>query len=499
MHRLSLVALFAASAAGARPLPPGTRFAPRCPDHACKSLVATDADGRPLAFTAPHGWGAPDLQAMYRVDPSLGDGVTIAVVDAFGYEAIESDLAVYRQAYGLGPCTIASGCLTVLNNSGKTSPLLPDTDMGWIGETALDVQMVSAICPRCKIVVIQTDGAGPNALQVGQVVAANLGVDAISNSWGGAEVPSDLSKEGDFAHAGVGTFAATGDNGYAGGNSYPATSANVIAVGGVSFDGMITAAWTGAGSACSTVIPRQTWAPSTACTMRASADIAALADPATGVGTYVAAQGGWNIIGGTSAATPIAAALFAAAGHGDARPAFIYKHKAAFTDVTVGTSGSCGSTLCSAATGWDGPTGLGVPDQQQLLAIGNVVGAGPAVQIVSPADGGEVAPGFSIVAAPDSTATWIEVQLDGQRVARLNAEPWTVDVPAGTAEGAHEITVIAYDLDHDSQAVSSTVTVVAAAAPPDTTCNAGGGAGGAPLVALALASCLRRRRRPRPV
>ena len=141
------------------------------------------------------------------------------------------------------------------------------------------------------------------------------------------------------------------------------------------------------------------------CSMRAAADISAIADPQTGVATYVGKQGGWQEVGGTSAASPISAALFAAAGHADARPRFVYAHRDAFLDVIGGSTGRAVVPLCNGVTGWDGPTGVGIPDQSKLAAIGNVVGAGPPVTIAFPSDGVTVKQKFTIQAAPDPATT----------------------------------------------------------------------------------------------
>jgi hypothetical protein len=387
--------------------------------------------------------------------------------------------------------------LTILNNAGLTTPLLADSDTGWIGETALDVQMVSAICPKCKIVVIQTDGAG-NGLQVGQIVANGLGVDTISNSWGGAESAGDLESEGYYNNPGIGTFASTGDQGFAAGPQYPASSAYVVAVGGVSFDGTTTKAWGGAGSGCSSIIPMPLWSPAqSTCQMRAYADVAAIADPATGVAVFNAKQGKWQIIGGTSAASPIAAAMFAASGHADARPEFVYRHRDAFTDVTVGSNGTCGA-LCDAMTGWDGPTGLGVPDQAKLRAIGNVAGAGPAVTMSFPKDGANVKARFTIQAVPDpATTAWVDVQIDGVRLTKLGADPWTTSAPGSLADGSHVVTVTAYDLDHNSQTATATITLGDQTAPDPGICSASGRPSGLMMIGFAGWFATRRRRRRR--
>jgi hypothetical protein len=470
-------------------------FRSLCPDHSCRAVAQVDAHGDVIRLgTPPAGsYGAQDLQMMFDVDPTLGAGKTVAVVDAFGYQELEADLAVYRQQYGLPPCTVASGCLTILNSNGQTAPLAPDTDQGWIGETALDVQMVSAACPMCKIVVIQSNAAGVSGLEIGQLIAAKLSVDAISDSWGGPEDPTDMASEGDYDNPGIGTFVSSGDDGFSGGPAYPASSANAIAVGGIELDGTTVAAWGGAQSGCSAQIPKQPWAPAAApCSMRAFADISAFAAPGPGVATYV--LGGWTPVGGTSAAAPFSAALFAAAGHGDARPSFVYKHADAFTDVTAGSSGTCGSVLCQGAPGWDGPTGLGTPDQQKLLAIGNMVGAGPEVMIAYPSDGATLTPGFSIEMAPTDAAVWTQVQIDGIDYKRIATAAMTT-APSDIAAGAHMLTFTSFDEDHNSQTATIAITVG-----EPTMMGGGGGScsasgGGCGLgIALALFGVRRRRR-----
>ena len=473
------------------------RFAPVCADHACRAVAQVDEHGDIIRLGAPPptAYGAQDLQMMFNVDPTLGAGKTIAIVDAYGYQELEADLAVYRQQYGLPACSVASGCLTILNSNGQASPLLPDSDQGWIQETALDVQMVSAACPQCKIVVVQAAAAGVAGLEIGQLIAAKLAVDAISDSWGGPEDASDMASEGDYNNAGIGNFIASGDLGFAGGASYPSTSAYAIAVGGIEIDGSTIAAWSLAESGCSAQIAKQSWAPAAApCGMRAASDIAAFASPGPGVATYT--LGGWSSVGGTSAAAPFSAALFTAAGHGDARPCFVYKHADAFTDVTAGSSGSCGSVMCEGAPGWDGPTGLGTPDQAKLLAIGNMVGAGPAVMIGYPSDGATVMPGFTIEMAASDTAAWTQVQIDGMDYARLGTAAMTT-APTAIANGSHMLTFTSYDDDHNSQTATIAITV---GAPTDMGGGGGGGScsasgGGCGLgIALALFGLRRRRR-----
>jgi hypothetical protein len=491
------VAIAAASPAR---LPPDTTYPAACPDHTCKGRIAADANGRPIVFAEPMGYVPSDIQGFYHVDPTLGSGLTVAVIDAFGDTTIEADLAVYRSTFGLPPCTVASGCFQILDSIGQPSNL-PDSDTTWFAETSLDVEMVSAVCPLCKIVLIQADGDDDTAFDVGQRTLGAITVDAISDSWGLPDKDNPpaywLNREGDFALPGIATFASVGDDGYDSGAEYPSTSSSVIAVGGTSVTDVGSVAWSGSQGGCSTAIAAQPWTPVlTVCSMRATADISALADPTNGVAIYT--RGTWQVYGGTSAASPISAALFAAAGHADARPAFVYKHADAFTDVTQGMTGSCGTVLCEAAVGWDGPTGLGEPDQSKLVAIGNVVGAGPNVVITYPLDGDHVDAGFSIQAAPDANAMWIDIQLDGVSIGHSAAAPWTVATQLNLAEGTHTITVIAYDLDHNSQSATAGVTVGT-----DTDMAPGGGGGccstsgspGAGALFIAGVLVMRRRRR----
>jgi hypothetical protein len=200
----------------------------------------------------PAGFGPADLQSAYGIDPNKLATTTpplVAITDAFGYPNLEADLALYRQTYGLPPCTTASGCLKIVNQQGQTTnlPALPPANDDWTVETALDVDMVSAACPRCRILVVQAADDQGNGLDLSQNTAATLGATVISDSWGSVEQPgqtaaqalaqSDLTY---YKHTGLAIFVASGDAGYdetvapAGGPTgpgYPATSQFTIAVG----------------------------------------------------------------------------------------------------------------------------------------------------------------------------------------------------------------------------------------------------------------------------
>jgi subtilase family serine protease len=236
--------------------------------------------------------------------------------------------------------------------------------------------MVSAICPNCKIILVEAQNDSGNGLFVAENTAARL-AGYVSNSWGGSESSTDPTMDTEFFnHPGVAITAAAGDSGF--GVIYPATSPDVTAVGGTSLTtasnsrGWTETVWgssaggEGTGSGCSTVEAKPSWQHDTGCNKRTDNDVAAVADPNTGLAVYDTSNGngGWNEVGGTSAATPIIASVYALAGNAGTNPADdIYTHTGDLFDVTSGADGSCSPAyLCTAEAGYDGPTGWGTPD-----------------------------------------------------------------------------------------------------------------------------------------
>ncbi|MFO0734306.1 MAG: S53 family peptidase [Labilithrix sp.] len=355
----------------------------------CFAKIQTETAGGSIKrFAAPSGFGPAELADAYELDTSVDPGATIAIIDAFGYPNVEADLAAYRARYGLPPCTVASGCLRIVNQRGTSAPLPPppSNDNDWMTEQAIDLDLASAACPKCKLLLVQTENDHDTGLFEAQQVAARLGATVISNSWGNDETAVDLASTYEHFFAvtpAVGIFASSGDSGYDSnghGPHYPATSAYVTAVGATTLRRSATdpRGWTewawggwgghGSGSACSLSVPKPAWQGETACRRRASADISAIGDPSTGLAVYTSKQGGWIVTGGTSAATPFVAGVYALTGHGKVAPSFAYDHPGAFFDVTVGANGACRSVLCKSGPGWDGPTGLGTPNGSALRA-----------------------------------------------------------------------------------------------------------------------------------
>jgi hypothetical protein len=340
---------------------------------ACKARVRTDAQNKIKPFATPSGLGPADLTSAYKLTGTPPAGTTVAIVDAFSYPNAESDLATYRSQFGLPACTVASGCLTLDNAQGAgPSPAGDD----WTVEAALDLDMVSAACPTCKIVLINAKDDQGSGLNDGQHQAAgHAGVVAISDSWGGPSDGTDLTQNSQFfTISGVNIFIASGDNGNTGTTpDVPSTLANVIGVGGTSLTkssntrGWTEGAWSGAGSSCSKLTAKPSFqssvVSSAVCADRAAADVSSVADPNTGLAVFNAGSGGWIVVGGTSAAAPFVAGVFARYGIAKTNDAsFPYAHANQFFDVTTGSNGSCGGALCNAGAGWDGPTGLGTPN-----------------------------------------------------------------------------------------------------------------------------------------
>ena len=348
----------------------------------CLARVRTDETNHIKPFVNPSGLRPADLASAYKLDPSKAPTVTIAIVDAFNYPNAESDLATYRSQFGLPACTKASGCFKVVNQNGAASPLPANSPAGddWTVEAALDLDMASAACPSCKLVLVEAQDDQGSGLFTAQNAAAALpGVVAISDSWGGPSDGSDVSEDAQFfTHPGVAIFVATGDNGNTGATpDYPSTSAHVIGVGGTSLvkstsnsRGWTEGAWSGAGSSCSKLTTKPSFQPQTVCAKRAAADVSAVADPNTGLAVFNAGSGGWIVVGGTSAASPFVAGVYARYGLKTNDASFAYQHAAQFFDVTTGKNGNCGTLMCNAGAGWDGPTGIGTPNGASLNGAG---------------------------------------------------------------------------------------------------------------------------------
>jgi subtilase family serine protease len=317
------------------------------------------------------GYGPADIASAYKLDTGLGAGQTVAIVDAFDNPKVEANLAAYRQAWGLPPCVSSTGCFRKVNQRGGTNP--PFAEPGWGVEIALDVQAVSAACPRCKILLVEADE--PSFIDMGRAVntAVRLGADIVSNSYGADEFNGILDLAATYyAHPGVAQVASSGDFGF-GPAQFPAAWSKVIAAGGTSLTKTSTGgwkeiAWWGAGSGCSAWVEKPTWQHDGHCPMRTVADVSAVADPDTGFAVYdtfgLGPDNGWIEVGGTSLSAPLIAGMIGLAGNADRldKAWYIYGHRSGLHDVVGGSNGYCGGDyLCNGKPGYDAPTGLGSP------------------------------------------------------------------------------------------------------------------------------------------
>jgi len=335
----------------------------------CHSWVRVDPSGKPVSNSTPRGYTPADLQSAYALNSaSGGSGKIIAIVDAYDAPTAEADLGVYRSQFGLPPCTTANGCFRKVNQTGGSTP--PQANASWAQEISLDLDMASAICPNCKIILVEANSNSLANLYAAVDEAAKLGATVISNSYGGPEYSSEANDQSHYNHPGIAITVSSGDNGY--GVEFPASSQYVTAVGGTSLRkasggrGWTETVWSGAGSGCSAYITKPSWQTDGGCARRTVADVSAIADPNTGVAVYdsYAYRGasGWLVFGGTSVAAPVIAGVYALGGVTSSTAQSLYG-ASAFWDVTSGSNGSCGgSYLCTGSVGYDGPTGLGTPN-----------------------------------------------------------------------------------------------------------------------------------------
>ena len=353
---------------------PALKLVPSCSEAPvesvrCMAIRVVPPDGT-ASTNGPSGFGPVDLRSAYNLATTGGNNKTIAIVDAFDDPNAEADLAVYRSQFGLPPCTTANGCFRKVNQDAGTN--YPRSDGRWAEEISLDLDMVSAICPNCHILLVEAQNANLRNLGKAVDTAVSLGATAVSNSYGGSDFPQEVALYGEYYnHAGVAITASTGDNGF--GTQIPASFNTVIAVGGTTLvrnpgtsRGWSESAWAGSGSGCSAYATKQVWQTDPGCDHRSIADVSAVADPHTGVAVFdTFGYSGWLVFGGTSISAPIIASIYALAGNAaQINPgAYLYSHANSLNDISAGANGSCANAyLCVAQLGYDGPTGLGTPN-----------------------------------------------------------------------------------------------------------------------------------------
>lgn len=351
-------------------------------------VASTSDDADPTAGLRPYT--AADLQEAYNLPSALlGGRQTIAVVNPFDYPTAEQDLAIYREANGLPPCGEEFRCLRKVDQHGGTD--YPRGDQDWASLAAIQLQMATAVCPNCQLLLVEADTATFDDLAVAVDTAAELGADVISNGYRGTEYPGVPALATHYDHPGVVITAPSGNLGFAGESRgtrgmreyAPAVFPTVIAVGGTTLarDGSARGwsetawgfqsrfGWSGSDSGCSVYIAKPRWQKDRLCGDRRTVnDVAAVADSRTPVAIYDSfGYPGWVEASGTSVSAALIAGVYALAADADSVDSarHLYAHARELFDITSGSTGHCGGRdnyLCTAVPGYDGPTGLGTPN-----------------------------------------------------------------------------------------------------------------------------------------
>jgi hypothetical protein len=386
-----------------------------------------EATARHSAVGGEFGLRPQDLHSAYRLPTDAPSTQTIALVDVYNDLTAEEDLESYSQEFGLPQCTESNGCFEKVNQDGETTDLpFPKTAAeleaarngtkaqreaagnapGWALEISLDIETAHAVCQNCRILLVEANSASYANLEAAEDAATSLHANEISDSWAGPECASGSCVESSsaFDHPGTVIAAAAGDDGYldwleeprSGSASFPASSPQVVAVGGTRLSVGPEGEWAGesvwndggeskgrpdghgaSGGGCSARFTAQPWQQAVAdwstvgCgDKRGVADVAADADPYSGLAVYDTSpeceslyeeEDGelqdvhWCTIGGTSLATPMIASTFALAGGagGVAFPArTLYEAEsrtpAALHDVSEGSNAECAKPFDSA-------------------------------------------------------------------------------------------------------------------------------------------------------
>src|SRR5262249_7275423 len=230
------------------------------PQVVVNRAIASGARG---AATQPQGWGAADIESAYRLPVSRDPHQTVAVVDAYSAPRLAADLATYRRHYGLPACPTSTGCLRIVNQDGNTSPL-PVPNPGWGVEETLDVAVVAAACPHCKLLVVEASSDWVPALATAEDTAARLGAQVISNSYGVQENGFLQAYARAYRQPGHTIVVASGDSGFTTA-SFPANLGTVTAVGGTQLArasnarGWAERVWSASGSGCSADVAKPSW------------------------------------------------------------------------------------------------------------------------------------------------------------------------------------------------------------------------------------------------
>jgi kumamolisin len=370
----------------------------------------------------PGDYRPSDMQIAYDFSPLYaqgwtGAGQTIGIIGCDAFRA--SDLQTFRQQFSLPSTTPAA---VAVDGGANGSDVETTLDLEWSGAIATGASLRyygfasnSGGCPFQGLLDALAQAANDNVASVLSISLGACEADYVTSvSPGGSTFLQAMENEFAVASAEqIGVFVASGDSGAFtcsnGQNtaaptvSYPASSPNVVAVGGTSLQLTKTSAYKsesawgdptecsspcGSGGGYSQFFPEPAWQVQAGIGDRSGGrgvpDVSYDADPATGNVVYftlnssLGCTGFCGGVGGTSIAAPQWAGLAAianqAAGHrlgnlaavlysgpvggseaGDSPP---------FHDVTTGNN-----LFYNAAPGWDPATGLGSPDANALVRL----------------------------------------------------------------------------------------------------------------------------------
>jgi subtilase family serine protease len=370
-------------------------------------------------------YGPPQLQAAYDMTSLYkagdeGKGETIVLVDAYGSPTIKSDLAAFDAGFKLP----APPSFKIIQPAGTVT----GSNSSWAGETTLDVEYSHAMAPEANILLVETPvnetigTAGfPQIVQAEEYVLKHHLGDVISQSFGAAEqtfpsATSIMNLRGAYTLAAkdnVTVLASSGDAGVSSpsniaGTTYftkrvvnwPASDPLVTAVGGTQLHltqaGKRTApdnVWNdtalldepaAASGGVSSVFARPSYQSSVSSVVGSWRGVPDVALSAAVDGAAIIYEGGYQIVGGTSEASPLFAGIVAiadqVAGHdlGDLNPALytLGSGAAGLPDITKGnntvsfTQGGKSYTVTgyTAVAGYDLASGLGTVDGAELVA-----------------------------------------------------------------------------------------------------------------------------------
>lgn len=332
----------------------------------------------PMAY---RGYTPQMMRKAYSFSPSFtGKGVRIAVICALDNVAINENLSVFCERFGLNKTIV---------NAVYPFGRAENTSDEWLAESGIDTQWAHVFAPDAELFAVFSPTAETaELLSAARYASQELSADIVSMSFGSEETAEDGRWADFFADGGSIFLASSGDVG--GVPSFPSTSPFCISVGASSLfvsDGGGTVsetAWINSGGGASDIFDALTYQKMLAPVLqetngkRATPDVAMSGDTSRGAAIYIAQLGGWTTAGGTSLSNACFAGVCACIkqAHPQIKTSedmltFLYSKAGGdtysqpqynFHDITIGKSGRY-----YAKSGWDFTSGLGSPVISQLV------------------------------------------------------------------------------------------------------------------------------------